>query len=202
MGTPSVTNILKSGAITWLATKGTAFPNPDSIGAGVDWGGSWARIGYTKEPTKLAYEAEYQEANVEEFLAKIRDTKVSEKATIETVLAELTGDYLKLGTHGTLTTTAASVGHVGKEALVIGNTAKVTEYTLGFEGIYYTDSGLALPVRFGFYICSLTLNGELEFSKRSDDYTGVPLQAKASADPANSGRLVYFERVTAPALSA
>ncbi len=198
MADPVVTNILKSGAIAYYAPSATAFPNENTIGAGVAWGGAWKKLGFTKEPVKLAYEDEEHQIEVEEFLAAIDRVKIGEKATIETVLSELTADYLQLGVDGTLTTTAAAPSQVGKEELVIGNASKKTKYVIGFEGIRYDATGNVLPIRIGFYICTLRLNGELKFSRRDDDHTGVPLQVQALSDSANSGRLVWFQRTTAP----
>lgn len=198
MADPVVTNILKSGAICWYAPAGTAFPNENSVGAGVAWGGNWKKLGFTKEPVKLAYEDEEHEIEVEEFLAAVGRVKIGEKGTLETVLSELTADYLQLGVDGTVTTTAAGPSQVAKEELVVGNVSKKTQYVLGFEGIRYDATGNVLPIRVGFYICTLHLNGELKFSRRDDDHTGVPLQAQALGDPANSGRVIWFQRTTAP----
>ena len=47
------------------------------------------------------------------------------------------------------------------------------------------------------------LNGALEFSQKSDDYVGVPIQIKALADTTQTAgeKLVLFQRVTAEATS-
>jgi len=64
--------------------------------------------------------------------------------------------------------------------------------------VRYNASAVALPQRMGFYRCTLRLNGELKFSKRDDDHTGVPLQAKALVNT-TTGRLIWSNFVTAPA---
>ena len=46
----------------------------------------------------------------------------------------------------------------------------------------------------------LKLNGELQFSRRNDDHTGVPLQAIALANT-TTGRLIWSNFITAPASS-
>ena len=199
MSDPSVANILKSGAISWIAPEGEAFPAV-SINAGAAWGGNWKRVGFTKEPTKLAYEDENHEIEVEEFLAAVGRKKIGEKAMIETVLSELAGEYAQYAMDGTLTTTAAGAGQKGYEQLLVGNDSEKTVYTIGFEGVRYNSTGVALPIRFGFYRCTLRLNGELQFSKRDDDHTGIPLQAMALANT-STGRVVWIQRVTAPATS-
>lgn len=200
MADPVVANILKSGAIGWIAPVGTAFPDETTINAGAAWGGAWVRWGFTKEPLKLAYEAEHHNIEVEEFLAAVGRKKIAEKAMIETVLSELIADYLKYGTDGTVTTVAAGASQKGYSELLIGNDSEKAEYAIGFEGIRYNASAVALPQRIGFYRATLTLNGELLFSKRNDDHTGVPLQAEAMANT-STGRLVWTNFVTAPATS-
>lgn len=200
MADPVVTNILKSGAVAWVAPEGTAFPDETTIAAGAAWGGAWARWGFTKEPLKLAYEDEEHDINVEEFLAALGRKKIGEESSMETVLSELAGDYLKYAMDGALTTTAAGAAQKGFEELLVGNDSEKTVYTVGFEGIRYNATGVALPIRIGYWRCTLRLNGELEFSRRSDDHSGVPLQVKALANT-TTGRLIWINRVTAPATS-
>lgn len=200
MSNPVVSNILKSGAIAWLAPYGEAFPDDTTIDAGDAWGGNWARIGFTKEPLKLAYEDENHEIKVEEYLAAVDRKKISEKSMMETVLSELIGDYLQYVMDGTLTQTAAGASQKAFDELLIGNDSEKTKYAIGFESIRYDANGVALPQRIGYYKCTLRLNGELLFSKRNDDYTGVPLQAMALMDT-TVGRLIWTNLVTAPATS-
>jgi hypothetical protein len=198
MANPDVANILKSGAICWYAAAGVAFPDETSVDAGAAWGGTWAKLGFTKEPVKLAYEDEEHEIEVEEVLMAIGRKKIGESAMIETVLAEVTADYLQLGLGGTVTTTAAGAGQKGFEQLLAGENSEKTIYTIGFEGIRYNSTGVPLPIRFGFYRCTFRLNGELLFSRRSDDYTGVPLQVKALS-PTDGSKPIWMQRITAPA---
>jgi len=198
MGDPVVTNILKSGAIAWIAPEATAFPDETTIAAGVSWGASWTRLGFTKEPLKLAYEDEQHDIEVEEFLGAVGRKKIGEKATMETVLSELIADYLKYGTDGAVTTTAAGAAQKAFAELLIGNDSEKTVYTIGFEAVRYNSTSVALPQRIGFYRCTLRLNGELKFSRRDDDHTGVPLQAEALANT-TSGRMIWSNFVTAPA---
>jgi hypothetical protein len=200
MANPSVANILKSGAVAWLAPTGEAFPDETSIAAGAAWSGNWARLGYTKEPLKLMYEDEQHDIEVEEVLMAVGRKKIGETASIETVLSELIADYLQMALDGAVTTTAAGSGQKGYEQLLAGDDSEKTIYTIGFEGIRYNDSGIALPLRIGFYRCTLRLNGELKFSRRDDDHTGIPLQAQALGRT-DAGRPIWFQRVTAPATS-
>jgi hypothetical protein len=140
-------------------------------------------VGYTKEPLAFTYEDERVDITVEEVLAPVLQRRISEGVAFETVLAELTADYLKLaaGGQGTVSTTAAGAGQKGYEQITFG------------------DEVIIEPIRIFVYKGVAMLNGALEFSKKSDDYIGVPLQVKALADTDNSNRLWTFQRVTAPA---
>lgn len=198
MADPVVSNIFKSGAVCWMAPVGETLPSGDSIAHGVAWGGNWARIGFTKAPVAVKYESEEYEIEVEEFLAPVDRSKISEKIMVETVLAELTGDYLKLGVGGTVTTVAATSLLTGKEVLAAGNDARLTKYVFGFEGTWINANNVELPVRFFIHRATFKLNGELTFSKRNGEYTGIPLQISGLANTADSGRLFKLERITAP----
>jgi len=200
MANPAVANILKSGAVAWIAPTGEAFPDETSVDAGAVWGGNWVRIGYTKEPLKLMYEDEEHDVEVEEVLMAISRKKTGEKSEIETVLSELTADYLQYALDGAVTTVSAGSGQKAYEQLLAGDDSEKTVYTIGFEGIRYNSSGVALPLRIGYYRCTLRLNGELKFSRRDDDHTGVPLQVRALGRT-DGGRPIWFQRVTAPATS-
>lgn len=200
MADPVVTNILKSGAICWIAPVSTAFPDETTVAAGAAWGGSWVRLGFTKEPLKLAYEDENHNVEVEEFLGTVGRVKIGEKAMMETVLSELIADYLQYALDGAVTTVAAGAAQKGYSELLVGNDSKKTEYTIGFEAIKYNAAGVALPQRYGFWRCTLRLNGELKFSRRDDDHTGIPLQAEGLTN-ISTGRILWTNLVTAPATS-
>lgn len=199
MGTPAVANIIKSNAILYVAPIGTALP-AKTLAAGAAWPSGWERVGYTKDVLKLAYEGEEADIEVEEFLAPVARYKVKETATIETVLAEMAMDYLQYGMDGVVTDVAAGAGVPASEEIAVGNDAKKEQYMIGFEGIAYDASDNPQPLRLGLKKCTLKINGELEFSKKSDDYTGIPLQALGLADT-TAGRLIWGHRITAPATS-
>lgn len=200
MADPAVANILKSNAVLWIAPEGEAFPDETTIAAGAAWGGNWTRLGYTKEPLVFAYEDERHNVDVEEVLMTIRRHRISEESRMETTLSELIGDYLKYATEGALTTTAAGASQKAFEELLFGDDANLTVYTVGFEGIAYNANAVALPIRIGYYRCNVKLNGELEFSKKNDDHTGVPIQIMALGRT-DGGRPIWLNRVTAPASS-
>lgn len=197
MGQPHVENILKSGAVLWRAPLGEPLPDATTVTAGDGWGGNWERVGYTKTPLVSAYEATDFDIEVEEHLAPIDRRKVSHQARFETTLAEVTGDYLQTSAGGSLTTTAAGPAQAGNEALAVADETLITKYVWGFEGVRHNEDADALPIRMFFTRATSRLSGTLEFSKKSTDYTGIPLQIKALADPDLNGQLFSWYRVTA-----
>lgn len=206
MADPVVAQIIKSGAVLWYAPVGETIPDETSVALGADWGGNWERVGYTKEPLSMAYEDERAIIAVEEHLAPVREFRISEDLKMETVLAELTGAYLKLASGGDpddVNSTAAGAGQAAFEEMFMGDEVAVPEYAWGFEGMYLDANGATFPLRVFIWKGTAKLNGNLEFSKKSDDYVGVPIQIHALADPDQDEgeRLVQFQRVTAEASS-
>lgn len=205
MGTPSVTNIDHSGAVLWYAPEGESNPDETSVAFGGDWGGNWARVGYTKAPLTLAYESEESDINVEEELAPVKRRRIAENLMVETVLAELTAAYLTLagGNQDTVSTTGAGASQDGYEEVGLGGTSIIAEYKWGFEWLHVDGSGNSQPARMFIHSATAMINGQLEFSKKADDYPGIPIQLKALSDTSQSAgqKLCLFQRVTAEATS-
>lgn len=197
-----VGDLLKSKATMWIAPTGEAEPDETTVVAGAAWGGNWVKVGWTKEALSFLYEFEEAEFPIEQALGPVKRRKTSEHATFETVLAEATGLNLAYvaGDDGTLVeSTVAGATQKAFEELELGNEAVLTEWACGFEGLHYDSDGDEQPVRVFFPICTININGELTFSQKDDDYTGIPVQVKALADPANSFKMLKWQRVTAPA---
>lgn len=198
MGAPEVFQILKSNAVLWFAPVGDAFPDETTVNAGELWGGNWQRLGATKEPLTCLYEDERSDVNVEEYLAPVHRFKTAETMTLETVLAEIDLDYLALLTEGGVAKVAAGAAQKAYDNLVVGNAADLSDYSFGFEGINLNSAGVALPLRVFLYRANAKLGGELSFSKREDDYTGVPIVIEALSDSVAPGRICVFQKITGP----
>jgi hypothetical protein len=206
MGTPSVTNIIKSNGVLWYAPVGESIPDETTVALSADWGGNWERVGYTKEPLVWVYEDERHRINVEEELTPVREVRIGEETRFETVLSELTPAYWELARGDdpdNVSSTGAGASQRAYDELKVGGEVQVQEYAWGFEGMYVDSSGNTFPVRVYILAGTAMLNGELTFSKREDDYTGVPIQINALADTTQSDgeKLVWFQRVTAEATS-
>lgn len=200
MGVPVKANILKTGATLYFAPLGTALPPITTLGAGVAWPAPWARLGFTAEAVKLTYADERALISVEEMLAPVEDWRSAEELSLETKLSELTADYLQLLTGGVVTTVAAASGTAGYEQLDIGGVPRVTQYAVGFEGVRYDAASNALPVRCFIPIASFQKNGEIEFSRKGDGYATLGIKITGFGDTANAGRILKWQRATAPAL--
>lgn len=180
MANPSVFQIVKSNAVLWHAPTTEAVPNV-SILATAAWAGNWVRMGATAAPLTCLYEDERTDIDVEENLATVFRYKTSEALTVETVLAELDVDYIALMTEGTVAVDAGAGGLIAYDQLPVGNQAAVTEHQFGFEGIAVQSDGNLWPIRFFIHRATIKLGGELSFSKREDDYTGIPIVIEALA---------------------
>lgn len=203
MGTPEVANVIKSGARLYVAPTGEANPDETSVIYGAAWGGNWERVGFTKTPLTVAYDSEELDIEVEEELAPIRRWRVKENVTLETTLSELIAEYLQLAASNqdTVSETGAGVGQKAYEETGLGGEVVLTEKKWGFEGLFLNASGDEEPVRVFVHKGTAKINGALEFSKKSTDYTGVPIQIKAITDTTQSAgqKLLLFQRVTAEA---
>jgi hypothetical protein len=137
---------------------------------------------------------------VQEALTAVDRRKTKESLTLETVLAELTATNIGLTSSGTVTTTPAGAGQVGKEEVEVGGDPVLDKFIWGFEGTYVKDDGSAFPLRLFIWKGTAKMNGALEFGR--EDYPGIPIQVKALADTSKAkGRQLYkFQRVTAAAL--
>ncbi len=195
----AVSDIIISPATVYQAPVGTALPSADTVQYGTAWGGSWTAIGYTLTPVTLSYEQELFELGVEQITLPVKRLRQSEKATIETSMAEMTAANLALPTDGVVTTVAAGVSIRGKSTVEVGGQIAVTEKAWGFEGLLGVSGTIQLPVRVFFYKATAELNGKLEFSKKAA--AGIPLIVRALADTSKvvGKQLMVVQLVTAKA---
>lgn len=200
MGNPTVADVIKTGAVLYNAPVGEANPDETSVGYGDAWGGNWERTGYSKAPFTLAYESEETDVTVEEVLAAIKRFRIGEGLTAETVLAEMTGEYIQLAASNqdAVSETGAGASQDAYEETGLGGEVVLTERKWGVEGMYVDADGNKQPIRIFIHKATATLNGNLEFSKKGDDYPGIPIQIKALADTSQSAgqELMIWQRVT------
>lgn len=196
-----VSDIILSPATVYKAPVGTALP-ADTVAAGTAWGGSWTKVGWTKEPVKFGYSFETLNAKIEQAIGTLRRFKTDEDLKIETVLAELTADGVLLAWDGgAVTQTAAGAGQPGKETLKLGGKVAMAEAAWGFEGAYVDEDGMTFPIRVLIYKATAEAGGDLEFGR--EDYVGTPLKLAAIQDMAKpvGERLFKLDKILEPASS-
>jgi len=174
---------------------------PDDLAYGAEWTGNWLPIALTKTPFAMNRDLTTVDVMVEQSTLPVKRQATEEKVSFETTLAELTSDFLQLGMEGSSTVTPPGAGQVGKEELLAGGQAALTERTWAVEGVYTTAAGLNFPIRLQIWRATAVLNGELSFGKA--DSTGIPLRIDALGDLTKpvGQQLFIFQKVTAAATS-
>lgn len=198
MGTPSVTNILKTGAIVWYAPYGEAIPDETTVAGAASWGGNWARIGYTAAPLIQNHEDERMLIEVEEELWALDEHRTKAGGMLTTELSEITADYYALLFGGTVSTTVAGASQKGFEQLDINPTSLITKYALGFEGLYQIADGSTQPIRVFAEKATFKINGDTEWSQKTDTYSKIPIAMRVLK---GTNYPLRFQRITAAATS-
>jgi hypothetical protein len=193
-----VAEITMSNAILYYAPLGTALP-ADSLAVGGVWPVGWQRIGLSSAPLTVAYSFETKAPEIQEAMGTVKSKKISEEATLETMMAQLNLTVLSNVWGGSTTLTPAGAGQPAKEQFKIGGAAQMPLRLWGFEGEQENDAGLVFPVRGFIYRGTGDEGGDLEYSK--EDYTGIPLKIIAHEDMTKpkGERLLTWYRITAPA---
>lgn len=197
----TVTDIVVTSAKPFLAPVGEALPDETTVALGASWGGSWVDLGGTTVPITMAYSDEEKDIELEQFTGPVARFKVKEGYKFETMLAQLTPATLAKVLNGTNTSTAAGASQKAFDEIKAGGEFTLVQYAFGFEGRYRNAAGVEFPVRGFLPICTVRLNGNLQFAK--SDVAGIPFQANALADTtATEGEQLFkMHRVTAVATS-
>ncbi len=174
-----VCDLIATKARILYAPLGATLP-ADTVAAGGVFPAGWVEVGYTSEPTKLAYKSEELDFKVEQSLGTVRSQRVDEEASIETVLAEITAQNLALAWDGDMTSVAPGVGQPGKEELTLGGNTQLTERMWCIEGSYIDEDLALFPVRVFVWKATATTGGELQFSRK--DAMGIGLKLKVLED--------------------
>lgn len=197
----AVADILLGSASVWVAAVGEAEPDETTIPYGTAWGGNWENMGYTTAPISLSRTIEEFELEVEQITNPVKRIITKEDVMVETTLAEQTAANMAKVLNGTATTVAAGASQRGYEQVVSGGASALNQYAFGFEGLYQDAANAQFPVRCFLYIATVSLNGQLQFSKRAA--AGVPTQFKALADSGKplGQQILKWLKVTAEATS-
>lgn len=184
---PSVGNILRSNAKLYIAPITTVpilLPDHATVDFGDDWQTitqpEWNGVGYTKSELAAKFETEVFDYEVEESLEPVLQSLTKMSITLEVTLAEFDIENLKLALGGAVTTLPTqSVG--GKDVRQLdlptgGGCTTIPRVSVGFEGKFCGDNRW---VRFWLPAASVTMNGDLTFTQKGDDYIGIPVSIKS-----------------------
>jgi hypothetical protein len=115
----------------YSSTSPLALP-ADSVALGGGWPVGWVAAGATEEGVTLAVSRETEDIMIEEQMTPVSVNTTSMNIRVETVLSEDTLEVWKLAFGGgTIVTTAASSGVIGKKTLTIAS--DLDNLTLGME---------------------------------------------------------------------
>jgi hypothetical protein len=196
------TNVLMGGATVWYAAVGTAEPDETTINYGASWGASWTEVGVTGGPLIWGVTTNVIRKMVEQRVRPVKVRVSSMEEAFETSLAEVTAANLALASTGTAPApTAASSGQKGFEEFEAGsNDFSLTERAWGFEGEFVDSAGVSQPVRVFIERAVSYMNGNLEWSRESEDGTNIPLRVEVVDDCEDTDPPWTFQRVTADAV--
>lgn len=135
------TNVLAGMAAVYLAPYSATSPAVLPAEMTVDLGGTWpstpqpwTAIGATQEGVTFGFQRTTQDLTIEEQLTPVQVLTTGVQCMVEAVLAESTFENMRIAYGGgTVTTTAAAVGNIGKKTLVISS--DLDHFALGLEGI-------------------------------------------------------------------
>lgn len=194
-------DILMSKAQIYYAPVGEALPDETSVAYGGSWGGNWTSAGFTSAPVQMEWVEGRVGADIQQALGEIKDWRVDERATLRTMLPELTGAALALLMHGTNADTAAGAGQKGWSRVQAGGQFIVAQKAVGLEGYRPDSAGTLQPIRLFFYKASFMLDRGVSWSKR--DVMGLPVMIKTYPDETKAVgvQLMEWHLITAPATS-
>lgn len=197
----TTSDIIIGPARILYADLGESLPDENSVGYGAAWPSPWNEIALTKTPFTMNRDVSTFDVMVEQSTLPVKRSVTEEKVAYETTLAEFTAAYLQLAMEGTVTSTPAGASQVGKEELMAGGQAKLTERTWAVEGLYEDATGNKFPIRIQIWRATAVLNGELQFAK--SDSAGIPLRIDALGDLTKpvGQQLFKVQKVTAAATS-
>jgi hypothetical protein len=192
----AIADILLSPATMYYAAVGEALPDENTVDYGDDWGGEWEKVSYTTTPLTMSHSRETYEVEVEQSTAPVKEIITKEELTFETTLAEFIAENLVLALGGSVTETVAGAGQRAMFEHEMGGESQLEEYAVGFEGQYRDSDGNVFPVRVLVYKAVITMNGQLQFSKKQE--SGIPIRVRAKADTTKAvgKQLMKIQKVT------
>ena len=159
--------ILIGPSKVWYAPVGEANPDNASVAYGADWGGNWTYLGDTLEPVAMAPEQVVKRFRKAGRLGTSLIHNTNAGVRLQTVMAEQSGDLLKLVWGG-----PGTVLNSGIERQPVGFPVVLPTYKWGLE-TQYLDSGVWYPIRYFFHRGSIRWVSDVPFGRKV--VGGVPV---------------------------
>jgi hypothetical protein len=134
-------NVIVGRAVMFTAPVGTAYPTDDLPSATqgtvlADWASPWVNVGATQEGVTLGVVQNANDIPIEEQSTPAVVTITSSDISVATVLSEDILETLKLAFGGgTIVTTAAASGQIGKKVLTLADPTVANTLAVGFDGV-------------------------------------------------------------------
>ena len=143
-------------------------------------------LGATSGGNKLTIEPEYQDLELDGVLVKTKGTvvKVGEKATLETNLAEVTAENLRMAVGG-----KAGTGVEGFDEIISKEQLSEDDYVEGLGYIGHTLAGDPIVVKFDYALCTSGL--ELEGKNKDQTVIKATFECCADMNQVNLNTLPY-----------
>lgn len=166
------TNVLVGSATIWIAAADEPMP-ADSVDLGADWAGNWLSPGATDQGVDLTVGRDIQKHMIDEQSTPALITVNTSNIQVDTSFAEDVLTNLKTAYGGgTITTTAAGTGQVGKSTLTLAES--LDTLAVGLEG--KNKAGFWRRI----YIPRVISAAEVKTTfRRSADYRKYPVSLQA-----------------------
>lgn len=126
-------NVFTGFADMYYGNAGLALPDENAVARGGAWPAGWSSVGLTEDGMEFEVSKDTEDIQVEEILTPVRVAFTGVGVIARFSAAEDTVEMMQLAFgFGTIATTAAASGQIGKKRLTLNETLK--EYSFGFEG--------------------------------------------------------------------
>jgi hypothetical protein len=151
-------------------------------------------IGLTNAPLTLGNAVTTNEIKAQQKIMTVKEVPTDRVVTGATELLRYSMENLFLAVGGTVTTTAAASGQVGKSELEYGQDFTLPERAIGFEG----TNGNGLAIRVFFRKATAKSNGDQSYDKENQLVIPVIFNALEPCD--GSTVPIKVQNITAAAL--
>lgn len=159
----------------WRAPTGEANPSNALVAYGDDWGGNWVYMGNTLSPVAVVPEQVTKRFRKAGRLGPVRIHSTNAGVKLQALMAEQSGDLLKLVWGGT-----GTVLNAGIESQPVGFQVVPTVYKWGLETEYRDENDVLRPIRYFFHRGIIRWASDFALGKRV--VGGIPIEIDVLTD--------------------